>query len=214
MEEKELTKIACGVDISLVNKSFIWLPPRTGTTLALEVLKNFFFKSYHVTDGVVDFENPAKLHSHTPCLFQGHENFSFIITMRNPYSQAVSLYLMGKNNSEKFNFDEQKSNFQDFLIRKYHKAYLNPMYRRFERLPDYVIKTENIYEDYLKIPFIRESQYTKNGELKSIVDKKLNKNHVGLDWKLFYDKKTSDLVYYNNINFFEMFDYDKNSWKS
>ena len=213
MEEKKLTKIACGVDISLINKSFIWLPPRTGTTLALEVFRNFFFKSYMIEDDIVDFDNPKQLHSHTPCLFKGHENFSFIITMRNPYSRCVSEFLIGKKRKEEFDLNEQKNLYEDFLIRKYEKAYLNPLYRKFERFPDYVIKIENIYDDYLKIPFIKESQFSKSGQLKKLVDKRINKNHIDIDWKLFYTKKTADMVYYNNLNFFEMFKYDKNSWK-
>jgi predicted nucleotidyltransferase len=82
------------------------------------------------------------------------------------------------------------------------------------RIPDYAVRLENLYEDYSKIPFIVESEYYKSGELKKAITQKVNvSNEDETLWKKFYTQEIADIVYYRMPRYFDLFGYDKNSWK-
>ena len=179
---------------------------KTATTLAKKILKNFGFHSYKVHDGVVDFSNEYDMHAHSSCLFSTHMDFRFIATIRNPYTTLFSEYSSDRKITPE--------GFKEYLETRFiNLKKVDGFFSRWERMPDYSIRVENVLEDYLKIPFIKESDLNKSGQLKSIIDSKPNKNRYNLPWKDFYDKKTADLVYYNTSHYFDMFGYDKNSWK-
>jgi hypothetical protein len=77
-----------------------------------------------------------------------------------------------------------------------------------------VVRVESLYEDYSKIPFIVESDYYKSGELKKMTTQKINvSNKDEFLWKKFYTQEIADIVYYRMLRYFEMFGYDKDSWK-
>jgi hypothetical protein len=83
-----------------------------------------------------------------------------------------------------------------------------------ERVPDYPVRLENLYEDYSKIPFIVESDYFKSGELKNEVNKKINVSNEDENlWRKFYTQEIADIIYYRMPRYFELFEYEKNSWK-
>lgn len=198
---------SCVLQISLLNKSFLWMQGKTATTLAVEILKHFDFKNYRIVNGKPNYDEIIKGHHHNPCFFNGHEEFKFIATIRNPYVQVFSEF--PKNGKQ------TKSDFKEHLERKFQldKPDVGKFWDYSNRLPDYVLRVENIDEDYLKIPFIRNSEIAKSGELKRIIDSKPNKTRFNYSWKDFYDQNTADLVYYNSSSYFELFKYDKNSWK-
>ena len=84
-----------------------------------------------------------------------------------------------------------------------------------ERTPDYFIKLEQLFEDYSKIPFVRETEFYKSGQLELECSKPKNKSKpYGVSWKELYTPQTADLVYYNMSLIFDLCGYDKNSWKS
>lgn len=197
----------CVLEISLQEKCFLWMQGKTGTTLVKKILKNFGFHSYNVYNGVVDFSNPFDFHVHSPCLFKNHMDFKFIATIRNPYTTLFSEYSSDKSISI--------SGFKEFLEGKFvNFNKTDGFFSPWERYPDYTIRVENISEDYLKIPFIKNSELNTSGKLKSIIESKPNKNRFNYFWKDYYDKQSADLVYYNTSRYFDMFGYDKNSWKN
>lgn len=199
------TKLGCMLEISLEHNFFLWMPAKTGTTLAKKVLKNFGFHTYKIINGEIDLTEKYDMHVHTACLFSTHHQYQFIATIRNPYQTFIS-YFPNKSIS--------KEKIKETLEKKFlGSAVQNKFFSYWERLPDYTISVENPLEDYLKIPFIAESELHKSGELKRIIDSKPNKSPFNYDWKDFYDKKLADLVYYNTSQYFDMFGYDKNSWK-
>ena len=72
------------------------------------------------------------------------------------------------------------------------------------------------------IPFVKDSDYLKNGSLKRDLDLKLNSSDGKFDytlyktpnkWEDFYDHSTADFVYNKYQGYFDYFGYDKNSWK-
>ena len=195
------------VNISEKNKCFVWTPPKTASNLAQKVFENFDFN-------FVDFskKDPLTLfngffHNHTIHLFDGHEGYNFILTTRNPYSQKIS-YILMKNPKPKSIMYELE--FDNRHLKKYDSYLLNNLRKR---KPDYVIRQENIYEDLIKIPFIVESKLFREDKLKEIVQNKPNKNETEYNWKDYINKDVADLIYYSNSLYFDMFGYDKDSWK-
>ena len=197
----------CVLQISPINKAFLWMQGKTATTLAVEILKEYGFNNFRIVDGKPNYYEIVKGHFHNPCFFDDHESFKFISTIRNPYIQVFSEF--PKNGKQ------TKENFKIHLERKFQldKSDVYNFWNYSKRIPDYILRVENVYEDYLKIPFIRESEFCKSGNLKSVIDSNPNKTPYNYDWRDFYDQNIADLVYYNSSDYFDLFGYDKNSWK-
>jgi hypothetical protein len=108
--------------------------------------------------------------------------------------------------------DKQNIKFYDYL---YHtileKSHHKPKFE--QRVPDYFIRQEHLFEDYSKIPFIQNSDFYKSGLLKELCETKINHNKNTYDFRDYYDEMTADLVYYNFSKYFDLLGYDKNSWK-
>lgn len=203
-----LTTDRCFIRLSREHKAFIWLQAKCATTLAMGVTENFGFKNYLVKNNIIDFTQTSPGQHHVPCFFEGHEDYFFILTVRNPYHRIFSEYAQNPNGNKK--------DFLKVLERKMMTPLQNmkPYFDFSERFPDYIIRVESAYEDYMKIPFIATSQYAKNKELLKLVNSIPNKRKNSLEMKNFYDQDIADLVYYGHIQYFEKFNYDKNSWKN
>jgi hypothetical protein len=153
------------------------------------------------------------MHNHSTNLFYGHEGYSLLTTIRNPYSLMVSKYKFWYPD---FNFTLE--NFSLFLESWfYHRedelSYLG-CYNYLKRTPDHFIRTESMYDDYIKVPFITKSEYYKSGQLFKDCNQKTNvSEYSDLDWRTFYNQTSADNVFYNFAHIFELGGYDKNSWK-
>ena len=82
-----------------------------------------------------------------------------------------------------------------------------------ERIPDYFIRQENIFEDYLKIPFVKKSEFYRSGQLEDLCNNKINHNENSYDYREYYNQENADLVYYSFSKYFDLLGYEKNSWK-
>jgi hypothetical protein len=117
-----------------------------------------------------------------------------------------------------------KSQFEDYiqnsLYLKPSEHLVNLLKNIKQRVPDYTISVESLYSDYLKIPLIKNNEFylsnTLELKLSEIVGRPDEMEHVKLlpsDWRDFYTKNLADIVYYYFANYFEIFNYDRNSWK-
>jgi hypothetical protein len=188
-------------------KCLVWLPAKTASTHAFSVLKNFGLKAHILgVNKILNVKNPVEdLHTHSCELFPGHENYLLISTARNPYSMFVSYFkFIG---AEKQNFGFYDYLYDSILERQNNKTKFE------ERVPEYFIRQEHIFEDYSKIPFIQNSEFYKSGKLKKLCEKKINHYKIEYDFRDYYDEMSADLVYYNNSKYFELLGYDKDSWK-
>jgi hypothetical protein len=187
---------------------FAWLVARTGSNHMVSILKNFNFKIYNcIGKNKKLYDNELKS-IHTYNLFEGSETYKFLISVRNPYAREVSSFRMNKY------VENSKESFKDFLEKKYYSQDTSIYYNRPDRLPDYYVRMEHMFEDYSKIPFIVESEYFKSGKLEKQVSVKINYNSLDdRRWEDFYDDNIADIVYYNNLKDFNLFGYDKNSYK-
>jgi hypothetical protein len=204
------------INISQKYKFFCWTPARTGSTHFTNILQKLGFESAHFNDETKKLSN-FKLgvhHNHTCIFFENHWDYKFITSMRNPYSLIVSR--LGIINSDSIE-DNNK------ILKKWtENMSQNPLdfnggctcYH--ERKPDYTIRLEHLYEDWLKLPFVPNHGLNLSGELEKLTKVRLNNsaNDGGDYWKKYYDQVLADLVYYNHPDLFELFGYDKDSWKS
>ena len=204
------------INISQKYKFFSWTPQRTGSTHFTNILDKLGFQSADVhleTKKLSNFRAGAQ-HNHTCILFEGHWDYKFISSIRNPYSMIISQSgIVSENDTNKV---------KEILVQRVENMMQNPL--NFDggcacfhkRSPDYVIRLEHLYEDWLKLPFVPNHGLNLSGELEKLTKIRLNnsKNNGGDYWKKYYDQSLADLVYYNHPDWFELFGYDKDSWKS
>lgn len=197
---------------NLSERMFVWTPPKTASHSAATILPKLGFELY-TQEGKYLKPSSQEIHNHHCVFCNGHENFSFITTMRNPYTMIVPLFKVPAER-EKWT----QNNFESFLDRLFYGEELPemyfPCYNYSVRLPDYIIKVESMFEDYLKLPFVKQTEYYKSGELEKDCSVKQNSSdYTNFDWKSLYNQNIADMVYYNYAQVFELGGYDKNSWK-
>jgi len=118
-----------------------------------------------------------------------------------------------------------RSQFEDFVQNFLHfdpsNSWVNLLKNINIRKPDYTISVENLYSDYIKIPIIKNNEFYKSNTLELKVSEIVGRpedydriNFLPSDWRDFYSKGVADIVYYYFVNYFEIFGYDKNSWKN
>jgi hypothetical protein len=196
------------VNISEKYKTFLWLWSKTGTMHMLDVLRDFGFNSYKFHNGTKNFFRSGIIDNHNCDLFPNHLEYKMMVSARNPYTRFFSWYKY--QNRGLFNLSLE--GYQTFLEKTIFEESLDCL-NFHERKPDYFVRIENLYDDYLKIPFIIQSELFKSGELKKKCEKKINVAHHATDWRNYYNQSIADLIFYNSQEYFRIFNYDKNSWK-
>jgi hypothetical protein len=193
------------LNISKKYNYFIWMPSKCGSTHASNIFKKFE-------------DNFNFFHNHIIDFFDGHWSYDLISLQRNPYSRYTSMF-----NSDYFNaynkplsLNEIRTEFNSYVnVMINHTEISKEMFNYHERNPDYFIRLEHLFEDYSKIPFVKETDFYKSGQLEFECSIPKNKTKPsGFSWKELYTPQTADLVYYNTSLIFDLCDYDKDSWKS
>jgi len=91
----------------------------------------------------------------------------------------------------------------------------------FERKIDHKVRIDSIKDDYQSIDFIKNSDYYKNGLLDlelsnkiGLMDNIVNQNYnLPLYWQEYYTQETADIVYKFCSEYFNTFEFEKDSWK-
>ena len=91
----------------------------------------------------------------------------------------------------------------------------------FERKIDHKIRIDSMEDDYKSIDFIKNSDYNKNGLLDLALSKKiglikkevLDTYNIPLNWQDYYTQETADIVYKFCSEYFNTFEFKKDSWK-
>jgi hypothetical protein len=222
-----------GINISHSLGCFVFTPPKTGSTTAAKIFNNFDFQTFKISDtnNIQLFSNQFT-QTHYYHNLPDYENYKLICTVRNPYSKFVSLFKYTIAPEKKvistYNWREE---FFELLFDNIthhsdqgwaHELYFGSDLSSLGRKIDYPLRIENLFEDYSSIPFIKDSDYFKNGSLKKDLDLKLNSTDDKYDyslykipnkWEDFYDRSTADFVYSKHKSYFDYFGYDKDSWK-
>lgn len=196
-------------------KLAVFLPPKTGTIHATFILNHFNFKTntYGEEDTRLILEDDYFIHHHSEKIPTGYEDYDVIYTTRNPYTRLLSMYYHDKRMSE-----------LDGLSTKTFKEYFSNMSNcgwgnlnsgfNFIKPPKYLIRMEHLYEDYIKIPFIRGSNLNKSGILYELCARKIHaKKQETKSLKEYYTQDMVDDVYETFKTYFDLTGYDKDSWK-
>jgi hypothetical protein len=204
------------VNLSHKHKIILWLWSKCGTTHMTKIMKNFDFKFYKIrgNDLILSEKNLVQIHFCN--LFNRHQDYKIVSAVRNPYTRFFSEYTFNRKPDELIVNEANKENFRDFIYQAivYNSDFKKSCIDFPERVPDYPVRLENLYEDYSKIPFIVESEFYKSGKLKLETTKKVNvSNEDETLWKKFYTQEIADIIYYRMPRYFDLFGYDKNSWK-
>jgi hypothetical protein len=205
--------------ISFPHNSFLWLPSKTASTTLSWILYHFDFENYNLvneelSEFVVREDRPH--FGHEFYLPPNHREMSFIVSTRHPYDRIFSFFKM--NYSVNHNSiigspmgKPKKEFFEEFVNKIVSDVpvanFMGTTPKFSERLPDYIVKSENLYTDLLKIPFIRNSDLNKYGFLEKMCKKRLNKN-IELDKNFYFDKNTKQKIYNFMKKDFEIYGYN------
>jgi hypothetical protein len=209
-------KIRHSITYSEKEKMVLFLPPKTGTVHA-----TFIFNHYDFTTDIYDDETEeiyyrhfGVTHHHSMNVPQRYKSYLTISTARNPYSRIVSAY----NSAKKI------SVLSDKPIKEFKKYFAKHFDNRFPYLqhdfsnitiPDYCLRVESLYHDYIQIPFIKNSKLNKSGLLYELCNKKIHKTYENNNISLeeYYNEDMADFVYTRYKSYFDLLGYDKDSWK-
>lgn len=215
-DPKVIEELNSSINVSEKHKIILWLWKKCGTTHMVKILSKYDFKFYKIVNDGLVVKNNQVVQKHYCNLFKGHENYKILAAVRNPYSRFFSEFTFSRTPDEFIYNETNKENFRLFVYQStiYSDLISNECVDFSQRIPDYPVRLENLYEDYSKIPFIVESEYFKSGELERDLTKKINVSNKDENlWKKFYTQEIADIVYYRMPRYFELFGYDKNSWK-
>ena len=195
--------------ISFSHNAFIWLPAKTGTNTLSWIIPFFDFASYYFLENKFVHDEHMNTHfGHEIELPPNHESLLFLCSIRNPYESIFSFFKMafgrkpGMFNKEyfaKYMQNEMKISFSK--LHKYGAMFT-------DRVPDYIIRTENFYSDMVKVPFIRDSKLNQCGILEEMCEKKMNKTFDTNSRDFFTDEHIEEInKSYSKI--FEIGGYEK-----
>jgi hypothetical protein len=197
-----------------------WAPPRCATRAVAGVFKNLNF--FNLQSGT-----PVSLketrYSHICEIPEGLEHFDLLLQVRNPYSRILSswhLEYVEKINEKEFQINKS---FDEFVTSKY-SMFCTSFEKKITKQPKYIVRYENLIEDMKNLPFLDLSvPAVKDAFDYYILDNKYKKGNLELkrdknnqnysDWRSYYTEEIAYKVYCKFEQQFEMFGYDKNSWK-
>ena len=195
--------------ISKKNNSYVWLPVKTASSTLSWILGHFdFSRSFIDGNNNVIMENDILHFGHSTVHPPNSENLTFICSMRNPYDRFFSFFKMTTKFSQKL---ITKENFDIFFEEEMSKksSLLQQSANIFEkRKPDFLIRSENFYEDLVKIPFIGNSKLNNCGILEEMCQKKIWKT-VELNIDDFISTEQKQQIYILFKEHFEIGGYSK-----
>lgn len=202
------------VTYSEKEKMILFLPGKTGTIHA-----SFLFNHFDFTTSFFDHNDEIMhkynfvIHHHDMRIPKKFDTYSTICTARNPYTRMISAYYNSKKTTkfESKPMIDFKTYFSKSVLENDY-FYKNGFF--LGKKPTYFLRVENLYHDYIQIPFIRNSKLNKSGLLYELCNKKLHSNSENIkSLEEYYTEDMADYIYTNFKSYFDLLGYDKDSWK-
>ncbi len=195
-------------------KLAVFLPGKTGTMHATFILNHFDFTTsiFNRNNQILISEDNYVIHHHDEFLPTTYQDYDVIYTARNPYSRLVSMYYHDKNMGA-VNTPHTNS-FKEYFSRKANHGmfHINAGFN-FVKKPKYILRMEHLYDDYIQIPFIKNSKLNQSGILQELCNKKIHtKKQETKSLKEYYTQDMADYVYRTIKPYFDLTGYDKDSW--
>ena len=216
IDPKDFEELNSTINLSQEHKVILWLWKKCGTSHMSKIMNKYGFKYYRIEGSSLNLLNNHVVQKHYCNLFHGHEKYKILAAVRNPYSRFFSDFTFNRAPEEFIYNETNKEKFRLSIYQStvYSDILSNECVDFSQRVPDYPVRLENLYEDYSKIPFIVESEYFRSGELEKDINKKVNVSNEDENlWRKFYTQEVADMIYYRMPRYFELFGYNKNSWK-
>jgi hypothetical protein len=195
--------------ISEKHKAFVWLPPKCASNFISWVLAYFEFSSIALdteTNQINKIRTNLSTHfGHSTILPPNHEELLFICAIRHPYNRVLSAY---QSLAENPSVDDFKK-FIDERVNIHNSPWFKFSSSFKDRSPDYLIRTENLCEDILKIPFIKNSDLNSSGVLKNFCERKINKSYHQLNPEEYLTPNIKEIIHNLSSDHFDLFGYER-----
>jgi hypothetical protein len=191
--------------------SFVWTPMKTASSHTSFVLAHFDFITVTenlITGAIINHSSDNINFGHSLQFPPNHSNMNFICSMRHPYYRCFSIF------GRRFIDQTKKPEVYEFEKYFHESIETNIEFTRttnmFDlRVPDFVLRAENLYEDYLKIPFIAESKLKEVGILEDLCKRKVNKGIETLNPENYLTPSVKEKIYKMFQSHFDLFGYEK-----
>jgi hypothetical protein len=207
---------------STEHQCYLWTPPKTGSNHATFLFNHFSFysKIYKKSDETLLYDHNQRVftHCHQYITLPEHSDYKIICTARTPFSSLYSFY----NHLKKFNWAYRigELSFKDFIFNntepesdanreviRLHNFLFSEIEQ--QKIPDYFVRVEHLYEDYLKIPFINGSKLHTSGILEEICSNKINVGETNSSFSDYIDQELQDYISEKYSNYFDLLGYSK-----
>ena len=192
--------------------TFVWLPPKTGSSTLSWILAYFDFGWYKFNEKNNNYEifRNDLVHLGHSFKIPPFGNMDLISATRNPYDRMVSYFRMTRLVTEK---KSNRNEFELFLQNFFEKEQNSVMFKSAEiynfKVPNYIIKLENLYQDLIEIPFIKNSKLNDCGILEEMCNKKIKNSFIDGYKDELYTLETKEKVYNHFKKDFELFGYER-----
>lgn len=203
--------------ISPQHNTFLWFPPKSSSTILSWIFTYFDFRPYCINPqtNTLEFDPPIQTNfGHAFNYPPDYENMNFLVSVRNPYERIFSFFKMTRYSyaATKRNYptptrqDFEKFFYEDFLGKETQRRIMVPVFDK--KLPNYVIRKENILEDLLKIDFIKNSKINQLGVLDDMCSRVIN-NTPSLPIENYLTSQIKEKIYEIFMVEFEIGNYKK-----
>jgi hypothetical protein len=208
-----------------------WATMRCGSRSFSEIMKHYGFFNYHHSKVYSESTCLKKIsHTHECNVPAEYSHYPIIMQVRNPYSRAVSIWHLSCFRNFKKTL-KVSQDFEEYVLTN--KGAIMDSYEHAaqKHKPTYIIKYENMQEDIKKLPFldlnnpevlrdynnnILRNNYKYEGvdDERGDIKRDVQDNRFS-DWRSYYSSnpKLAEIIYEKYKGQFELFGYDKDSWK-
>lgn len=215
------------MNVSEKYKFIIWATAGCGSRSCLSTLVRAGVDDLMNMNENFHFPNTGSF-THQQGIPKGYEDYPIICLTRNPYSRLVSAFLDEKRQFLEKN-PEFDYSFEYWLYKVYfienrfpssQSDFFVDEWDSFVNSPKYFIRMENMEEDLKKIDILQSLDFS-DEVLDALVRKNNYANENEFDeyvgnfqkYQRFYNEELANFVYDNLKHYFEIFGYQKDSWK-
>lgn len=190
------------MNVSEKHKVFLWMLGKTGSMHSFHVFTQYGFETIRP-----DSPDKTFSHNHSTEMPENSENYKFICTAKNPFTRFLSLYKYNHKDSSIWS----PNHFRSYFSKNFYEnpdLFSSKFFWPFrDRTPDYFIRTEFLWHDYNKIPFIVNSKFNTSGALYDFCKLKINNTVPIKNPEEYYTQDMIDVFYEKGKKYFELLNY-------
>ena len=192
-----MVKVLENYNVSHKYGFLLWIPERVGSRTIASILTHYDFKN----NGVQLYDGLNHTYTHQNYIPKQYDDYKIICGARNPYSRVLSIFKSLHGAWE----NKNKETFKSFVKNHFESAQTRNIIKNpnFPKKPDYIIRIENLKEDFLKLPFINDVLNEKKLDYMTSHGKDMD------NWTDYYDQEMKDIVFEYTKDHFLFWGYEK-----